>query len=115
MKKLLPMIVAVKRITFDDCPIRVSEFSEDGLNHAAQCSLEIGGFVVPPILLRVGSEANPSYHILEGYFQCYAALKAQAIDSMKGETIPAIVIRDDDPSLDSFLRQLDYIKNDDNS
>lgn len=115
MKKLLPLIVAVKRITFDDCPIRVSEFSEDGLSRAAQYSLEMGGFVVPPVLLKVGSEINPSYHILSGYFQCYAALRAYKLDPMRGETIPAVVIRDDDPNLDTFLRQLDCLTNDGNS
>ena len=106
----MPMIVAVKRIDFDDCTATIDEFSEDMLAEAAQSSLEIGGFVMPPILIRKGNELNLSYKILSGHFQCFAARIARTIDPLKGETIPAIVIRGDDPNLDLFFQQLLYSK-----
>ena len=115
MKKLLLTIVQVKRIDFDDCTATIDEFSEDMLAKAAQSSLEIGGFVIPPTLLRTGSELNPSYHILVGHFQCYAALRAYKLEPLRGETIPAVVIRDDDPKLDLLMYQLNYITNGGNS
>jgi hypothetical protein len=108
MKKLLPMIVAVKRIVFDDSTPE-SKFSENNLKYAAEYSLQIGGFVIPPVLLKKGTEMNPSYSILAGHFQCYAALRAYKLDSLRGETIPAIVIREDDENLDILLHQLNYI------
>lgn len=114
MNKLLLTIVQVKRIEFDDS-IPESDFSDHGLNSASESSLEIGGFVIPPTLLRAGSESNPSYHVLVGHFQCYAALRAYKLDPLRGETIPAVVIRDDDPKLDLLMYQLNYIYNDGNS
>lgn len=108
MKKLLPMIVAVKRIVFDDA-IPESKFSENNLKYAAEYSLRLGGFVVPPTLLREGTKMNPSYRILAGHFQCYAAQKARNLDPLKGETIPAIVIDEHDPNLDLLIHQLNYI------
>jgi hypothetical protein len=109
MKKLLLTIVQVKKIDFYDCPIAVDKFSENNLDYAAQYSLQLGGFVVPPTLLRIGTELNPFYRILAGHFQCYAALKAYKLDPLRGETVPAIVIREDDPNLDILLHQLNYI------
>lgn len=108
MNKLLTKIVQVKKILFNGSVIE-SAFSENNLKYAAEYSLQIGGFVIPPTLLRVGSELNPSYKILAGHFQCYAALKAQSIDPVKGENIPAIVITEDDPNFEILLHQLNYI------
>ncbi len=111
MHKLLPMIVAVKRIDFAGDESTELKFPEDNLNYAAKKSLEVGGFVVPPVLLRKGDEINPSYQILSGHFQCYAARRAQKMDSLRGETIPAIVIRYDDPNWEILLQQLNCINN----
>jgi hypothetical protein len=108
MKNLLPMIVAVKRIVFDNSTPE-SKFSENNLKYAAEYSLQIGGFMIPPTLLREGTEINPSYRVLAGHFQCYAALRAYKLDPLRGETIPAIVIRKDDPNLEILLHQLNYI------
>jgi hypothetical protein len=111
MHKLLLTIVAVKKIHFDPADHSELKFSEDNLNYAAQKSLEIGGFVTPPVLLRKGDEINPSYQILSGHFQCYAALRAYKLDPLRGESVPAIVIRYDDPNWEILLHQLNCISN----
>lgn len=95
MKKLLLTIVQTRKIAFDDS-FDEAVFSKKNLNKAAEQSLQVGGFVIPPTLLRVGDELTPFYHILAGHFQCYAARIARNIDPVKGETIPAIVIINDD-------------------
>ena len=105
MKKLLLKIVQIKRIKFDNS--EPEHFNEKMLDWAAQDSLTIGGFAIPPVLLKVGEESDPFYQILSGNFQCCAARIAQGIDPLKREAIPAIVISDDDPNLKTFVHQMD--------
>ncbi len=66
-----------------------SEFSETDLNEAAQLILKMGGIITPPILLQTGLD---SYTIVDGTFEYYAALKAEEIEPLRGETINAYVI-----------------------
>ena len=108
MNKLLLKNVQVKRIDFDSETITVDDFSKKMLDWAAKDSLIIGGFAVPPTLLKVGGKLNPPYYkVLSGHFQCYAARIAQSLDPLKGKTIPAIVISDDDPNLKTFIYQME--------
>ena len=73
-KKLNLSLVAVKRITSD---IPASNFDQFELEVAGELSLAIGGFVVPPVLMRDSS----GYRIVSGHFQYHAAGKGPAVKS----------------------------------
>lgn len=84
-KKLLPSLVAVKRITSD---IPASNFDHFELEIAGELSLAIGGFIVPPVLVR----DSGGYKVVAGHFQYHAAVLARRLNPRAGETIPAIVL-----------------------
>jgi hypothetical protein len=86
MKKISHAIVMVEDI---HPSLPRSEFSETDLNEAAQLILKMGGIITPPILLQTGID---SYTIVDGTFEYYAALKAEEIEPLRGETINAYVI-----------------------
>jgi hypothetical protein len=71
-KKLNLSLVAVKRITSD---IPATNFDQFELEIAGELSLAIGGFVIPPVLVRDSS----GYRIVSGHFQYHAAGKGPAV------------------------------------
>jgi chaperonin cofactor prefoldin len=87
MKKISHAIVLVEEIKSS---LPRTEFSETELNEAAQLLLKIEGVITPPILLETGID---SYKVIEGDFQYYAALRAEEIDPLKGETINAYIVK----------------------
>jgi len=90
MKKISHAIVMVEDI---HSSIPRSEFSETDLNEAAQLILKMEGIITPPILLQTGID---SYTIVDGTFEYYAALRAEEIEPLKGETINAYVIESEE-------------------
>ena len=86
MKKISPSIVMVEDISSS---LSRATFSEADLEKAAQLILQMEGTITPIILQKVGID---SYVVIEGDFEYYAALRAEEIDPMKGETINTYVI-----------------------
>ncbi len=83
MKKLLLTIVLVKSL-----PAPTEQFGLDELQALAESSLEIGGFIQPPVLRRNGT----GYEIIAGHKQIAAAHLAKLIDPRNGEAIPVMLI-----------------------
>ena len=90
MKKISHAIVMVEDI---HSSVPRTEFSETDLNEAAQLILKMQGIITPPILLQTGID---SYTVVEGHFEYYAALRAEEIEPLKGETINAYVIESEE-------------------
>ncbi len=86
MKKISPSIVMVEDISSS---LPRATFSETDLDEAAQLILKMEGTITPLILQKTGID---SYTVIEGDFEYYAALKAEELDPMKGETINAYVV-----------------------
>jgi hypothetical protein len=59
MKKLALTYFAVKRISNS---VPATEFNRTDLETAARTSLELGGFVQPPVLRRTGSHDRHDLH-----------------------------------------------------
>jgi len=89
MKKISHAIVLVEDIRSS---LPRSQFSEADLDEAAQLLLKIKGVITPLILLETGVD---SYKVIEGHFEYYAALRAEEIDPLQGETINAYLIEDE--------------------
>ena len=87
MVKISPSIVMVEDISSS---LSRTTFSEADLEKAAQLILKMEGIITPIVLQKVGID---SYTVIEGDFEYYAALRAEEIDPMKGETINAYVIK----------------------
>jgi len=100
-KKLMLSLVAVKRITSD---IPASNFDQFDLEVAGELSLAHGGFVIPPVLRRDGD----NYKVISGPFQFHAAVLARRLNPRVGETIPAIVLEEENQS--AVLAQLGILK-----
>lgn len=100
-KKLMLSIVPVKRITSD---IPACNFDRNELEIAGELSLAIGGFVIPPVLVRDSS----GYKVVSGHFQYHAAVLARRLNPKAGETIPAIVLEPENQS--AVLAQLGILK-----
>jgi ParB family chromosome partitioning protein len=86
MKKLLPSLVAVKKITSS---VPRETFSELELEQVAKLSLEASGLINPIVLRRTSMQ---SYEVVDGHFEYYAAVKAKEREPMKGEMIPAFLL-----------------------
>ncbi|MEG3989270.1 ParB N-terminal domain-containing protein [Microcoleus sp. S28C3] len=99
MKKLFPSLVAVKRIT---STVPRSNFAEPDLEKLARLILESGGLINPIIVRRNGMDA---YEIVDGDFEYYAAARAKEIDALKGETIGAFILEEENEEL--LLEQLE--------
>jgi len=82
----------------------ISQFQSSQIEHLANLFLQAGG-TIKPILLR---RASPiSFEILEGYFEYYAAIKAQEIDE-QFTAIRAYVVP---PDLEStILEQYQFLR-----
>jgi len=102
MKKLFPSLVAVKRIT---STVPRSNFSEADLDKLARLILESGGLINPIIVRRNGMDA---YEIVDGDFEYYAAARAKEIEPLKGETIGAFVLEEENEEL--LLEQLEILR-----
>lgn len=100
-KKLMLTLVSVKRLTSD---ISASNFDQFELEIAGELSLAIGGFIVPPVLVRDSS----GYKVVSGHFQYHAAVLARKLNPRAGETIPAIVLETENQS--AVLAQLGILK-----
>ena len=100
-KKLNLSLVAVKRITSD---IPASNFDQFELEIAGELSLAIGGFIIPPVLVRDSS----GYRVVSGHFQYHAAVLARQLNPKAGETIPAIVLEEENQA--AALNQLKRLK-----
>ena len=100
-KKLLPSLVSVKRISSD---IPATNFDQFELEVLGELSLVIGGFIVPPVLVRDSS----GYKVVAGHFQFHAAVLARRLNPKAGETIPAIVLEAENQTV--ALAQLKMLK-----
>lgn len=102
MKKLFPSLVAVKRIT---CTVPRSNFAEPDLDKLARLILESGGLINPIVVRRTSMDA---YEIVDGNFEYYAAARAKEIEPLKGETIGAFILEEENEEL--LLEQLAIIR-----
>jgi hypothetical protein len=84
-KKLIFSLVAVKRISSD---IPASNFDQFEFEIAGELSLMLGGFIIPPVVVRDSS----GYKIISGHFQYHAAVMARQLNPKAGENIPARVL-----------------------
>ena len=100
-KKLNLSLVAVKRISSD---IPASNFDQFELEIAGELSLAIGGFIIPPVLVRDSS----GYKVISGHLQYHAAVLARRLNPRAGETIPAIVLEPENQA--TALNQLKRLK-----
>ncbi|MEG4589110.1 hypothetical protein QUA54_28420 [Microcoleus sp. MOSTC5] len=100
-KKLNLSLVAVKRITSD---IPASNFDQFELEIAGELSLSIGGFLVPPVLVRDSS----GYKVVAGHLQYHAAVLARQLNPKAGETIPVILLESENES--AALAQLKMLR-----
>ncbi len=104
MKKLLPSLVAVKRVTSN---VPATNFNRADLETAARTSLELGGFIQPLVVRRTGTELNLTYEVVSGHFQYHAACIARDIDFLAGETVSAYIM---EPETEApITQQLDII------
>ncbi|MGB3263648.1 MAG: ParB N-terminal domain-containing protein [Microcoleus sp.] len=102
MKKLSPSLVAVKKIT---SAVPRSKFAEPDLEKLARLILDSGGLINPIIVRRNGMDA---YEIVDGDFEFYAAARAKEIEPLKGETIGAFILEDENEEL--LLEQLEILR-----
>lgn len=100
-KKLNLSLVAVKRINSD---IPASNFDPFELEILGELSLSIGGFIIPPVLVRDSS----GYKVISGHLQYHAAVLARRLNPRAGETIPAIVLEAENQS--AVMAQLRLLK-----
>jgi len=98
-KKLMLSLVAVKRITSD---IPASNFDQFDLEVAGELSLSIGGFIIPPVVVRDSS----GYKIISGHFQYHAAVVARQLNPRAGEHIPAIVLESENQATASAMLKM---------
>ena len=98
-KKLMLTLVAVKRITSD---VAAFNFDRNELEIAGELSLAIGGFVIPPVLVRDSS----GYRVVSGHFQFHAAVRARRLNPKAGETIPAIVLESENQTTASAMLKM---------
>ena len=98
-KKLMLSLVAVKRITSD---IPASNFDQFELEVLGELSLSIGGFIIPPVLVR----DSHGYKIISGHFQYHAAVLARRLNPKAGETIPAIVLESENQTTGSAILKI---------
>src|SRR4028118_2267500 len=102
MKKLSPSLVAVKKIT---SAVPRSNFTEADLEKLARLILESGGLINPIIVRRNGMDA---YEIVDGAFEYYAAARAKEIEPLKGETIGAFILEEENEEL--LLEQREILR-----
>jgi hypothetical protein len=92
-------LVSVKRITSD---VSASNFDSFELEVAGELSLAIGGFIIPPVVVRDSS----GYKIISGHFQYHAAVVARQLNPRAGEHIPAIVLESENQATASAMLKM---------
>ncbi len=102
MSRLSPAIVLVKNIR---CSVPHTDFADALIETGAQLILQLEGVITPLILRREGIE---HYHVVAGYLEYYAALKAREINLSRGETINAFIIDPDNEA--TIIQQIDLFK-----
>jgi len=102
MSRLSPAIVLVKNI---HCSVPRTDFADTLIETGAQLVLQLEGVITPLILRREGIE---HYHVVAGYLEYYAALKAREINLSRGETINAFIIDPDNEA--TIIQQIDLFK-----
>ncbi|MBO1352209.1 MAG: Rho termination factor N-terminal domain-containing protein [Hormoscilla sp. GUM202] len=102
MKKLLPSLIAVKRI---QSQVPRDRFPAEDLESAAQLSLAASGLINPIILRRTSLQ---SYEVVDGHFEYYIAVRAREIDPRKGETIGAFILEPDNS--EAILEQVKALR-----
>jgi len=98
-KKLLPLIVPISRISSD---ISVSNFDRNELELLGELSLVLGGFLVPPVLVR----HSGGYKVVSGHLQYHAAVLAKQLNPKAGENIPAIVLETENQATGSAMLKM---------
>ncbi|WP_006787873.1 hypothetical protein [Thiorhodospira sibirica] len=88
MLKVAPKIILFKSI---DTNIE-NTFSKDEIEQAARSILEGGGVINPLVVKRKGIER---YDLVNGEFEYFSAKRAKEIDPIKGESIDAYIIEED--------------------
>ncbi|QIZ72770.1 hypothetical protein [Oxynema aestuarii] len=86
MKKLLPSLIGVNKITSS---IDRDRFPADKIDYAAHLSLAAKGSIAPFVVRRTGLK---SFEVIDGHFQYYVAVRAKEIDPRQGEMVGAFVI-----------------------
>ena len=66
--------------------------------------LAIGGFIVPPVLVR----DSGGYKVVSGHLQYHAAVAVRQLNPRAGENIPAIVLEEENQA--ATLNQLKRLK-----
>ena len=95
-------LVTVKRIKSD---IPACNFYRNELEIAGELSLAHGGFCSPR---REESSLGDGFRVVSGHFQYHAAVLARRLNPKAGETIPAIVLEEENQS--AVLAQLGILK-----
>ena len=72
------------------------------LEIAGEISLAIGGFVIPPLVVRDSS----GYKIISGHFQYHAVVVARQLNPKAGEHIPAIVLESENQTTASAMLKM---------
>ncbi len=98
-KKLLPLIVPISRISSD---ISVSNFDRNELEILGELSLVLGGFLVPPVLVR----HSGGYKVVSGHLQYHAAVMARQLNPQAGENIPARVLESENQTTASAMLKM---------
>lgn len=86
MKKLLPSLIGVNKIT---STVDRDRFPADKIDYAAHLSLAAKGSIAPFVVRRTGLK---SFEVIDGHFQYYVAVRAKEIDPRQGEMVGAFVI-----------------------
>jgi hypothetical protein len=82
--------------------VAASNFDRNELEIAGELSLSIGGFVIPPVVVRDSS----GYKIISGHFQYHAAVVARQLNPKAGENIPAIVLESENQATGSAMLKM---------
>ncbi len=98
-KKRMPLIVPISRISSD---ISVSNFDRNELEILGELSLVLGGFLVPPVLVR----HSGGYKVVSGHLQYHAAVLAKQLNPKAGENIPAIVLESENQATASAMLKM---------
>lgn len=100
-KKLMLSIVPVARIKSD---ISASNFDRNELELLGELSLTLGGFAIPPVVVRDTS----GYKVVSGHLQYHAAVIARQLNPRTGENIPVLLLESENQSV--ALAQLKMLR-----
>jgi hypothetical protein len=101
VKKLMLLIVTVARITSD---MPASNFDRNELELLGELSLTLGGFAIPPVVVRDTS----GYKVISGHLQYRAAVRARQLNPRNGENIPVLLLESENQSV--ALAQLKMLR-----